>query len=216
MPASDASELSRGFDRAVLTYDRLPERGEACLGMAVNDSHITMPCTGKLRIVFRLPVVVWVQPTPDQEALFVDCTKADIYQAVDQNEAPSIKDRPWSSGIRVSRVNEKAPKVGDQALGWWRNGRRLMKGVGQVEQVHRDALYYAVKPFKDDDDRHFDHFSPGLWQELLDETRAKLVADIAEARIKIVKRTVRELHRAHPTGYLEDVIRNGLDCANKL
>jgi hypothetical protein len=216
--ASGTAGLPWGFDPAVLKWERLPETGEACIGIVINEKNDTLsaPYAGALRGIFRCPFMIWVKPNPGEEHSFVPCTVEDLEQI-----------KSWTL--------VHAP--GDQAFGWWVKDKEYYKGTGVVENVGVDVRMLAVQPFPREDKRHIDRWKPGALHRLFiavmerqdkkDEKSAKMLADarltlarveaeqtrLAVERLALVKETVEALskppgrNRRQPTSYLEDMIR---------
>ncbi|KAL4745499.1 hypothetical protein BDW72DRAFT_53519 [Aspergillus terricola var. indicus] len=222
--ASSIVGLPWGFDPAVLTWERLPEIGEACIGIAINekDDTLSAPFAGALRTVFTCPFMIWVKPNPGEEDLFVPCTGEDLEHI-----------KSWT----LSR------KPGSQAFGWWVKDKQYYKGVGVIENVGVDVQMLAVQPFPREDKRHIDRWKPGALHRLFiavierqnktDENFVKMIAEaqvtlarveaeqtrLTEERLTLVKETVETLskppgrNRRRPTSYLEDMIRKqGPEC----
>ncbi|KAL5042093.1 hypothetical protein BDW71DRAFT_200825 [Aspergillus fruticulosus] len=207
-----------GFDPAVLTWERIPERGEACIGIAVNDEDdsLSAPFSGELRAVFTCPFMVWVKPNPGEEHSFVPCTIEDLEHI-----------KTWTL-VR---------KPGDQAMGWWVKGNKYYKGAGVVENVGVDVHMLAVQPFPRHDKRHMDRWKPGTLHRLLiaamerlnktDDRSSKMLAEaraalanveaeqtrLMEERLALVEETVEAHSKSpgrntrRPTSFLEDMIR---------
>ncbi|KAL4816814.1 hypothetical protein BDW67DRAFT_184285 [Aspergillus spinulosporus] len=215
---SDIVGLPWGFDPAVLTWERLPEAGEACIGIAINekDNPLSAPSAGVLLAVFTCPSMVWVKPNPGEEESFVPCTVEDLEHI-----------ESWTA-IR---------EPGDQAFGWWVKDKEYYKGTGVVENVGIDVQMLAVQPFPREDKRHIDRWKPGVLHRLFiavmeqqnrtDEKSVKLLTEarmtlgrveaeqtrLTEERLAVVNETVEALgkppgrNRRRPTRYLEDMIR---------
>ncbi|KAL4761110.1 uncharacterized protein BDW70DRAFT_159977 [Aspergillus foveolatus] len=215
--ASGIVGLPWGFDPAVLMWERLPETGEACIGIAINEKNDTLsaPYAGALRGVFNCPFMVWVKPNPGEEDSFTPCTVEDLEHI-----------KSWTL------VREP----GDRAFGWWVKDKECYKGTGVIENVGVDVRMLAVQPFPREDKRHIDRWMPGALHRLFiavmerqrktDEKSVKLLAEarvalarveaeqtrLAEERLSLVKETVEVLskppgrNRRRPTSYLEDMI----------
>ncbi|KAL4737416.1 hypothetical protein BDV11DRAFT_206771 [Aspergillus similis] len=210
--------LPWGFDPAVLTWERLPEIGEACIGIAINekDDTLSAPFAGALRAVFTCPFMIWVKPNPGEEDSFVPCTVEDLEHI-----------KSWTL----------AREPGDQAFGWWVKDKKYYKGAGVVENVGVDVRMLAVQPFPREDKRHIDRWKPGALHRLFiavmeqqnkkDEKSVEMLAEarvtlakveaeqtrLTEERLALVKETVEALskppgrNRRRPTSYLDDLIR---------
>ncbi|CBF71801.1 predicted protein [Aspergillus nidulans FGSC A4] len=215
--ASGIVGLPRGFDPAVLTWERLPETGEACIGIAINEENDTLsaPYAGALRGVFTCPFMIWVKPNPGEEDSFVPCTVKDLEHI-----------KSWTL------VREP----GDQAFGWWIKDKQYNKGTGVIENVGVDVRMLVVQPFPREDKRHIDRWMPGALHRLFisvmerqkknDGKSVKMLAEarvalakveaeqtkLVEEKLSLVKETVDALskppghNRRRPTSYLEDMI----------
>ncbi|KAL4998618.1 hypothetical protein BDV10DRAFT_185003 [Aspergillus recurvatus] len=216
--ASGVVGVPLGFDPAVLIWERIPETGEACIGIAVDEEDDTLggPFAGELRAVFTCPFMIWVRPNPGEEDSFVPCTIEDLEHI-----------KTW--------ILVRNP--GDQAMGWWVKDRKYYKGAGVVENVGINVHMLAVQPFPRDDKRHMDRWKPGALHRLLivamerqNKTNDKSIKMLAEARttlakveaeqtrlmegrLALVEETVEALSKPpgrntrRPTSFLEDMIR---------
>ncbi|KAL6237196.1 hypothetical protein BDW75DRAFT_238488 [Aspergillus navahoensis] len=175
--ASGVTVVPWGIDPAVLTWERIPQTGEACIGIAVDEDDNTLsgPFAGELCAVFTCPFMVWVKPNPGEEDSFVPCTIEDLEHI-----------KTWTL----------ARKPGDQAFGWWVKDKKYYKGAGMVENVGVNVYMLAVQPFPRDDRRHMDRWKPGALHRLLitameqqNKTNAdgKSIKMLAEARVTLAK-----------------------------